>query len=99
MPDERKAEFFGFFAVSGKLSAMFGPLLFSIAALLTGSGRSGIFSHGRHGKKARGPLPPVLIIPHFGPVAQTQNALRAGKRNSTKSEIPAPLTKSARHTE
>jgi len=44
VPDEREAEFFGFFAVSGKLSAVFGPLLFSTAALLTGSGRSGIFS-------------------------------------------------------
>jgi len=43
-PDANSAEFFGFFAVSGKFASVFGPLIYGILVALTGSVRSGILS-------------------------------------------------------
>jgi UMF1 family MFS transporter len=43
-PDANSAEFFGFFAVSGKFASVFGPLIYGILIAITGSVRSGILS-------------------------------------------------------
>jgi UMF1 family MFS transporter len=43
-PDANSAEFFGFFAVSGKFASIFGPLLYGILIAITGSVQSGILS-------------------------------------------------------
>jgi len=43
-PNENSAEFFGFFAVSGKFASVFGPLIYGILITLTGSVQSGILS-------------------------------------------------------
>ena len=44
VPFGRNAEFFGFYGLSGKFSAIFGPFVFGLAAQLTGSSRFGILS-------------------------------------------------------
>ena len=41
-PDNREAEFFGFFAFSGKLASFFGPLLLGAATQAFGSQRYGV---------------------------------------------------------
>jgi UMF1 family MFS transporter len=43
-PKANSAEFFGFFAVSGKFASVFGPLIYGLLIALTGSVRSGILS-------------------------------------------------------
>ena len=43
-PDINSAEFFGFFAASGKFASVFGPLIYGILIAITGSVRSGILS-------------------------------------------------------
>ena len=43
-PGANSAEFFGFFAVSGKFASIFGPLVYGILIAITGSVRSGILS-------------------------------------------------------
>ena len=43
-PHANSAEFFGFFAVSGKFASVFGPLIYGILISMTGSVRSGILS-------------------------------------------------------
>ena len=43
-PDANSAEFFGFFAVSGKFASVFGPLIYGVLIAITGSVRSGILS-------------------------------------------------------
>jgi UMF1 family MFS transporter len=43
-PDANSAEFFGFFAVSGKFASVFGPLIYGILIALTGSVQSGVLS-------------------------------------------------------
>jgi len=43
-PDANSAEFFGFFAVSGKFASVFGPLVYGILIAVTGSVQSGILS-------------------------------------------------------
>jgi UMF1 family MFS transporter len=43
-PESNSAEFFGFFAVSGKFASIFGPLIYGILIVLTGSVQSGILS-------------------------------------------------------
>ncbi len=43
-PRANSAEFFGFFAVSGKFSSVFGPLIYGILITLTGSVQSGVLS-------------------------------------------------------
>ncbi len=43
-PDTNSAEFFGFFAVSGKFASVFGPLIYGILIAMTGSVQSGILS-------------------------------------------------------
>jgi UMF1 family MFS transporter len=43
-PDANSAEFFGFFAVSGKFASVFGPLIYGILIVITGSVQSGILS-------------------------------------------------------
>jgi UMF1 family MFS transporter len=43
-PDANSAEFFGFFAVSGKFASVFGPLIYGILIAVTGSVQSGILS-------------------------------------------------------
>ncbi len=44
VPIKRTAEFFGFYGISSKFAAIFGPLLFGIVGQLTGSSRNGIVS-------------------------------------------------------
>ncbi len=44
IPEEAAAEFYGFFSVFAKFSAIWGPLLFGIVTAQTGSGRNGIIS-------------------------------------------------------
>jgi UMF1 family MFS transporter len=43
-PDANSAEFYGFFAVSGKFASVFGPLIYGILIAMTGSVQSGILS-------------------------------------------------------
>lgn len=43
-PSENSAEFFGFFATSGKFAAILGPVLFAVLTDLTGTPRFGIVS-------------------------------------------------------
>lgn len=45
-PRDRSAEFFGFWALSGRFASIFGPLFYGGAILLTGSVRSGILILG-----------------------------------------------------
>ncbi|ALX48724.1 MFS transporter [Lentibacillus amyloliquefaciens] len=44
VPANKKAEFFGFYGISSKFAAVFGPFLFGIVGQLTGSSRLGIIS-------------------------------------------------------
>jgi UMF1 family MFS transporter len=44
IPPARSAEFFSFFAISGKFAGAVGPLLFGAAVFITGSLRAGILS-------------------------------------------------------
>ncbi|MEK7229851.1 MAG: MFS transporter, partial [Candidatus Binatota bacterium] len=43
---EQQAEIFGFYGISGKLSSAFGPLLFGLISLLSGSQRVAMLSVG-----------------------------------------------------
>ncbi|MFP3488740.1 MFS transporter, partial [Staphylococcus sp. SIMBA_130] len=44
VPDHRHAEFYGFYGISAKFSAIFGPFLFAFVGQVTGSSRLGIVS-------------------------------------------------------
>jgi UMF1 family MFS transporter len=44
IPEEASAEFYGFFSVFSKFSAIWGPLVFAIVSAATGSGRPAILS-------------------------------------------------------
>lgn len=44
IPQDRTSEFFGFYAVSERFATVFGPALFTISALLTGSSRAAIIA-------------------------------------------------------
>ncbi len=44
VPEEASAEFYGFFSVFSKFSAIWGPLIFAIVSAQTGSGRPAILS-------------------------------------------------------
>ncbi len=44
VPKTKSAEFFGFFGISSKFSAIFGPFIFGLVGQLTGSSRYGIVS-------------------------------------------------------
>jgi len=44
VPKSRSAEFFGFYAVSGKFASIFGPLVFAIISDVTGSARLSILA-------------------------------------------------------
>lgn len=44
VPEDRNAEFFGFYGISSKFAAVFGPFVFGLVGQLTGSSRLGIFS-------------------------------------------------------
>lgn len=44
VPENRQAEFFGFYGISSKFAAVFGPFLFALIGQLTGSSRLGIVS-------------------------------------------------------
>ena len=44
IPEEASAEFYGFFSVISKFSAIWGPLIFGFLTQTTGSGRAGILS-------------------------------------------------------
>lgn len=46
VPKHKSAEFFGFFSISSRFAAIFGPLLFAIIASLTGSSRHSILALG-----------------------------------------------------
>ncbi len=43
-PPERESEFFGFYALSGKMASMFGPLIFGSVSHWTGSQRAAVLS-------------------------------------------------------
>ncbi len=44
IPQDRSSEFFGFYAVSERFATVFGPALFTISVLVTGSSRSAILA-------------------------------------------------------
>ncbi|MCP8615482.1 MFS transporter [Salirhabdus salicampi] len=44
VPEHKRAEFFGFYGVSSKFAAIFGPFMFAFIGQLTGSSRLGILS-------------------------------------------------------
>jgi UMF1 family MFS transporter len=44
IPEEAAAEFYGFYSVFSKFSAIWGPLVFAIVSNATGSGRPAILS-------------------------------------------------------
>ena len=44
VPIRKTAEFFGFYSISSKFAAIFGPAIFGFVALTTGSSRNAIFS-------------------------------------------------------
>lgn len=44
IPDNKHAEFYGFYGISSKFAAIFGPFLFALVGQLTGSSRLGIIS-------------------------------------------------------
>ncbi|WLD94033.1 MFS transporter [Alkalihalobacillus sp. AL-G] len=44
VPDNKHGEFYGFYGISAKFSAIFGPFVFGLVGQLTGSSRLGIFS-------------------------------------------------------
>ncbi|WP_173917034.1 MFS transporter [Halobacillus sp. Marseille-Q1614] len=44
VPNDRHAEYFGFYGISAKFSAIFGPFIFALVGQLTGSSRLGILS-------------------------------------------------------
>ncbi|MGM8213670.1 MFS transporter [Virgibacillus sp. W0430] len=44
VPKNKQAEFFGFYGISSKFAAIFGPFLFALVGQLTGSSRLGIIS-------------------------------------------------------
>ncbi|TCT23632.1 UMF1 family MFS transporter [Melghiribacillus thermohalophilus] len=44
IPRNRHAEFYGFYGISSKFSAIFGPFIFALVGQLSGSSRLGIFS-------------------------------------------------------
>ncbi len=44
IPENRHAEFYGFYGISAKFSAIFGPFVFALVGQLTGSSRLGIVS-------------------------------------------------------
>lgn len=44
VPGDRHAEFFGFYGISSKFAAIFGPFVFALVGQLTGSSRLGILS-------------------------------------------------------
>lgn len=46
IPPQQAAEFFGFFTISAKFAAIFGPLLFALITDFTGSPRQGILALG-----------------------------------------------------
>jgi len=46
VPKQRSAEFFGFFTISSRFAAIFGPLLFALIADFTGSSRNSILALG-----------------------------------------------------
>jgi len=44
IPQDRTSEYFGFFAVAERFATIFGPALFAISALVTGSSRAAILA-------------------------------------------------------
>ena len=44
VPRDRTSEFFGFYAVSERFATVFGPLLFTLSVMITGSSRSAILA-------------------------------------------------------
>ena len=44
VPEDKHAEFFGFYGISSKFAAVFGPFIFAFVGQLTGSSRFGIIS-------------------------------------------------------
>ena len=46
VPKQRSAEFFGFFTISSRFAAIFGPLLFALVADLSGNSRNSILALG-----------------------------------------------------
>jgi len=46
VPKQQAAEFFGFFTISSRFAAIFGPLLFALVADISGSSRNSILALG-----------------------------------------------------
>jgi len=46
VPKRKSAEFFGFFTISSRFAAIFGPLLFALVADISGSSRNSILAIG-----------------------------------------------------
>ena len=46
VPKQQSAEFFGFFTISSRFAAIFGPLLFALVADISGSSRNSILALG-----------------------------------------------------
>ena len=44
IPRDRSSEFFGFFAVAERFATVFGPAIFTISVMLTGSSHSAILA-------------------------------------------------------
>ncbi len=44
IPQDKSAEFFGFFSMSSRFSTILGPLLFGLVSQFTGNSRNGVFS-------------------------------------------------------
>ena len=72
VPRHVSGEFFGFYAVSEKFAGIFGPLLFALAAQLTGSSRAAILS--------------VVVFFVAGAVLLAQVDVAAGQREAREAE-------------
>jgi UMF1 family MFS transporter len=46
VPQQKSAEFFGFFSISSRFASIFGPLLFALVADFSGSSRNSILAIG-----------------------------------------------------
>jgi UMF1 family MFS transporter len=80
IPRHRSGEFFGFFAVFEKFAGIFGPALFSVAILLTGSSRNGILS--------------VILFFVVGGLLLSRVDIEAGQRQARAAELESAAASS-----
>lgn len=74
IPRQRSGEFFGLFAVLEKFAGVLGPLLFALAASLTGSSRAGLLS--------------VIVFFVVGGLLLLRVDVEAGQRRARELELP-----------